>query len=172
MPSRFSVRQLARQFCGLAWSPNGKFLAFPDRESPESPRSIFLLDVETREKRKLTTPPAEWTGDGLSVFSPDGRSLAFARTQGGFPSDIYVLALSENGEPRGEPRPITKDGKDDLRVRLDRLTAAPWCLPRTTAACTRCGGWPLPAGNPNASAWGATSASGLRSHARGTARRM
>jgi len=109
IPSRFSIRQLAKQFCGLAWSPNGKFLAIVDMESPESPRSIFLLDVETREKRKLTTPPADWTGDGLSVFSPDGRSLAFARTRAGFPSDIYVLALSENGEPRGEPRPITKD---------------------------------------------------------------
>ena len=109
--SWFDIRQLARQFCGLAWSPNGKFLAIVDLESPESPRSIFLLDIETREKRKLTTPPADWVGDGMSAFSPDGRTLAFARTRGGYPSDIYVLALSENGEPRGEPRPITKDNK-------------------------------------------------------------
>ena len=109
--SWFDIRQLARQFCGLAWSPNGKYLAIVDRETPESPRSIFLLDVGTREKRKLTTPPADWVGDGLSAFSPDGRTLAFARTRGGYPSDIYVLALSESYEPRGEPRPITKDNK-------------------------------------------------------------
>ncbi len=107
----FGIRQLARQISGLAWSPNGKFLTIVDRESPESPRSIFLLDVETREKRKLTTPPANWIGDGLSVFSPDGRSLAFARTSRGWPSDIYILSLSENGDPRGEPKPITKASK-------------------------------------------------------------
>jgi dipeptidyl aminopeptidase/acylaminoacyl peptidase len=110
-PAWFSIRQLARQVCGLAWSRNGKFLAIVDRESPESPRSIFLLDVETREKRKLTTPPSDWAGDGLSAFSPGGRTLAFARTHGGYPSDIYVLALSENGEPRGAPKPITKDNR-------------------------------------------------------------
>jgi Tol biopolymer transport system component len=109
--SWFGIRQLARQISGLAWSPNGKYLAIVDRETPESPRSIFLLDVETREKRKLTTPPADSVGDGLSAFSPDGRSLAFARTRGGWPSDIYVLALTDNYEPRGEPRPITKDNK-------------------------------------------------------------
>ncbi len=108
--SWFGIQQLAKQISGLAWSPNGKFLAIVDKESPESPRSIFLLDVESREKRKLTTPPADWAGDGLSVFSPDGRSLAFARTRVGWPSNIYVLSLSENGEPRGEPRQITKGG--------------------------------------------------------------
>jgi Tol biopolymer transport system component len=105
------IRQLARQFYGLAWSPNGKFLAVVDRESPESGHSIFLLDIESRERRKLTTPPAGWIGDGLSAFSPDGRTLAFARRRGGYPSDIYVLALSETGEPRGEPRPIQKVDK-------------------------------------------------------------
>ena len=109
--SRFGLRQLARQFCGLAWSPNGKFLAIVDSESLQAPNSIFLLDVETREKRKLTTPPADWYGDGLSAFSPDGRNLALARSRHVYPSEIYVLALSENGEPRGEPRPITKDNR-------------------------------------------------------------
>ncbi len=105
------IRQLARQICGLAWSPDGKFLAIVDRETPDSSRSIFLLDVEKREKRKLTAPPEDWVGDGLSAFSPDGRSLAFARTRGGWPSDIYVLAISESGEPRDEPRPLTTDSK-------------------------------------------------------------
>ena len=112
--SWYGMRQLARQVCGLAWSPGGNFLAFVDRETSESPRSLFLLEVETRARRKLTTPPAGWPGDGLSAFSPDGRSLAFARSRGGWPSDIYILALSESGEPRGEPRPITNDTRTIL----------------------------------------------------------
>ncbi len=93
----------------MAWSPNGRFLTFVDREERGSPRSLFLLDVETREKRKLTSPQAGTPGDGLSAFSPDGRYLAFARSRGGWPSDIYILALSGSGEPRGEPRAITND---------------------------------------------------------------
>jgi Tol biopolymer transport system component len=109
--SWIDIRQLAKQFFGLAWSPNGKYLTFVDRETPGSPRSLYLLDVETREKRKLTEPPAGWVGDGLSVFSPDGRSLAFARQRGGYPTDIYLLRLSEKGEARGEPKPVTKDAR-------------------------------------------------------------
>ena len=106
---RFPVRGMARQFCGVAWSPNGKFLAITDRESPKSPSSIFLLDVETRVRRKLTTPPAGEFGDGVSAFSPDGRALAFARSRFTYQSDIYILPLSESGEPSGEAQQITSD---------------------------------------------------------------
>ena len=100
---------LARQYCGLAWSPDGKSLAIVDKESPQAPNSIFLFNIETREKRKLTAPPSG-SEDGVSAFSPDGRMLAFARRP--FPnplSDIYVLPLSESSEPRGKPGRITRD---------------------------------------------------------------
>ena len=106
----FGLRQLARPISGLAWSPDGRFPAMVDREPPQSPRSIFLLDIGTGERRKLTTPPAGWAGDGLSAFSPDGLSLAFARTRFGWPSDIYVQALSENGELRGSPDRLRRTG--------------------------------------------------------------
>jgi Tol biopolymer transport system component len=97
------------EFCGLAWSPDGKFLAIVDKESEQASASIFLLDVETREKRRLTTPPSGFW-DGASAFSPNGRSLAFQRGHGTFPpSDIYVLPLSASGQPLGEPRQITHD---------------------------------------------------------------
>ncbi len=98
----------ARQFCGLGWSPNGRFLTMVDKESPQAPNSIFLLDIETREKRKLTAPPSGFR-DGLSVFSPDGRTLAFQRFPGLPLSDIYVLPLSASGQPQAEPRRITHD---------------------------------------------------------------
>jgi eukaryotic-like serine/threonine-protein kinase len=98
-----------RQFCGLAWSPDGKFIAIVDKESEQASPSIFLLDVETREKRRLTTPASEFW-DGALAFSPDGRSLAFQRGRASVPpSDIYVLPLSASGQPLGEPRQITHD---------------------------------------------------------------
>jgi len=106
----------AMPFCGLSWSPNGRFLTFVDRESPQAPFSIYLLDIDTREKRKLTTPPPGFD-DGLSVFSQDGRSLAFLRLPGAPLPEIYILPLSENGQPRGKPQQITKD--NSLLLGLD-----------------------------------------------------
>ena len=98
----------AKQFCGLAWSPNGRFLTIVDKDSLQAPNSLFLFDIKRREKRKLTTPPRGFE-DGLSVFSPDGHSLAFARRPGLPLSDIYVLSLSDSGQPRAEPHQITND---------------------------------------------------------------
>ena len=93
----------------LAWSPNGRFLAIVDRVPTASPRRIFLLDFETRKTQRLTTPAGEaW--DGLPAFAPDGGSLAFVRGGPRRPlSDVHVLRISENGEPRGEPRRLTSD---------------------------------------------------------------
>jgi Tol biopolymer transport system component len=41
-----------------AWSADGKSVAIVDRTSPQAPLSIFLLSVETGEKKQLTSPPA------------------------------------------------------------------------------------------------------------------
>ncbi len=106
---RFGASVMARQFCGLAWSPDGNFLSIVDRESPQAPSSVFLLDLATRVRRKLTTPPPGWYGDGLSAFSPDGRTLAFARSNITYASEIYTLAIGQDGTPRAEPRPLTHD---------------------------------------------------------------
>jgi len=93
---------------GLAWSPNGTFLAMIDRISEQDPDSIFLLNIDTREEQRLTTPPSgSW--DGMCAFSPDGRSLAFLRGRDTPQSDIYVLPVSDSGEPRAEPRRMTRE---------------------------------------------------------------
>lgn len=64
---------------GLAWSPDGRFLAVVDGPSSEGPPAIFLLSVDTGEKRRSTSPPAKIWGDLQPCFSPDGNTLAFAR---------------------------------------------------------------------------------------------
>ncbi len=99
-----------REFCGVSWSPNGRFLTFVDKESPESPRSIFLLDIGTREVRKLTTPPPGLQ-DGFSAFSRDGRMLAFSRDAAHPMSNLYVLPLSDKGEPEADPLHLTHDNE-------------------------------------------------------------
>jgi len=85
---------------GLAWYPDGKWLAFPDKGS------IWLFSVDTGEKRKLTFPPAG-ANDDTPAFSPDGEHLAFSRNVATLMSEIYLLGLSRDLAPRGEPKRLT-----------------------------------------------------------------
>ncbi|HSB18356.1 MAG TPA: winged helix-turn-helix domain-containing protein, partial [Bryobacteraceae bacterium] len=93
-----------RQFPLVAWSPDSKWVAFANRDSPEQPYSLFLLSPETGEKRQLTSPPKKSVGDGGVAFSPDGRQLAFVRLMSSGYGHLYVLPLSEEFRPTGEPR--------------------------------------------------------------------
>jgi Tol biopolymer transport system component/DNA-binding winged helix-turn-helix (wHTH) protein len=86
------------------YSPDGKFLAIPDKNSPSEPLSIHLLSIETRERRKLTTPPAGIIGDHNPAFSPDGKWLAFNRSSRWSTEDLYVMRLAG-----GEPKRLTFD---------------------------------------------------------------
>jgi Tol biopolymer transport system component len=103
--------ELAPQYpgVGLSWSPDGKYLALVDKIAPREPASIFLLSVETGDKRKLTSSPTEYVGDFGPRFSPDGKKLAFGRFSSVLSSEIYVLPVTSDGRPLGEPRRLTHD---------------------------------------------------------------
>jgi Tol biopolymer transport system component/DNA-binding winged helix-turn-helix (wHTH) protein len=92
----------------IAWSPDGKWLVVSDAPSYGGVMSLFLLSVETGEKRRLTLPPNEYD-DVDPAFSLDARHLAFARYIGanGSSSDLYVLNLSPDLQPEGSPERIT-----------------------------------------------------------------
>lgn len=80
---------------GLAWSPDGQFLAFPDKATQAEPRRIVLLSVDTGETRMLTSPPWNYGGDILPAFSPDGQTLAFARMHDMAVHDLYRIELAD-----------------------------------------------------------------------------
>jgi Tol biopolymer transport system component len=92
----------------LAWSPDSRWLAVCDwaEDSPGRLRlSVFLLSVDSGERRRLTWPPEDSIiGDVLPAFSPDGRTLAFSRYSSVLKADLYLLDLDEDLNPRGEPR--------------------------------------------------------------------
>jgi len=91
----------------LAWSPDGNSLVISDRDSLAEPFALFLLSIETGEKRKVTSPPAQLAGDSSPAFSPDGRTLAFSRNIDAGLGDLYLLAFSEGLKPAGEAKRIT-----------------------------------------------------------------
>jgi YD repeat-containing protein len=81
-------------------APDGKFLAVADKNSQEEPLSIYLVSIETGEKRKLTAPAAGASGDSYPAFSPDGKTLAFLRASSRATTDLYLLNLDGDATPR------------------------------------------------------------------------
>jgi eukaryotic-like serine/threonine-protein kinase len=57
------------------FSPDGKTIAISSRESAAAQLGIFLVSVETGQRKRLTTAPGA-AYDFQSRFSPDGRSIA------------------------------------------------------------------------------------------------
>jgi Tol biopolymer transport system component len=73
------------------WSPDGRFLLLS--RDVDDQLDLFLLDVETRTERRLTTAPeSEYTAD----FSSDGSRIAFhAETDSG--SHIVIMNIDGSG---------------------------------------------------------------------------
>jgi len=93
----------------LTWSPDGNSLVVSDRDKPKEPTGLFLLAIDTGEKRRLTSPPSpaiwDWSGDSCPSLSPDGRTLAFIRTVD-VKADLYLLAVSDGLKAVNEPKRI------------------------------------------------------------------
>jgi len=88
---------------GLAWSPEGKWLAFVDSPPADLSISIFLLSTQSGERRRLTLPP-RLAADYEPAFSPDGRNVAFLRSFDPTTHELYVVPAAG-----GEPRQLTAD---------------------------------------------------------------
>ena len=96
----------------LSWFPNGKWLVAAYEPAGE-PSALFLVSVEGGEMRKLTAPPqnlGRYYGDQQPAVSPDGRAVVFSRNFEGQLSDLYILELSEDLSPKGQPKRVTFDG--------------------------------------------------------------
>lgn len=91
-----------------AVSPTELVLAYIDHPSASEDFDIYLLDLETLEKTRLTTQPGR---DSSPVWSPDGSRILY-RSRVGDTSDIWVMdadgsnaqRLTDNGADNFDPR--------------------------------------------------------------------
>ena len=90
----------------VAWAPDSKTLVVADRMSADEPVSLFVVALETGERRRLTAPPPKTFGDGSPSFSLDGNTVAFVRTASLSVQDIYRVPLKG-----GEPKRLTFDNR-------------------------------------------------------------
>ncbi|MCG6924455.1 MAG: protein kinase [Acidobacteria bacterium] len=75
----------------------------------EGPFHLALFSVETGERQRLTTPPANSLGDVGPALSPDGRTLTFTRQLTSRTSHLLLLPLDPGNRPTGDPRRIAAE---------------------------------------------------------------
>jgi len=92
----------------LAWCPESNCLVVTDSLGEGKPAALFLVSLESGEKRQLTNPQPLTPGDTNPAISPDGRWLVFRRNASGpFTGELYRLALAKSFIAMGEPQRLT-----------------------------------------------------------------
>lgn len=87
----------------LSWTPDGNWLAVGGELPPGEPWGIWLISADGQQHRRLTRKPTRSWGDYRPTFSPDGRWMAFVRLTTAEVSSVYLLELSADMQPIGEP---------------------------------------------------------------------
>jgi Tol biopolymer transport system component len=92
----------------LAWCPDSNCLVVTDSPGEGKPPALFVVSLETGEKRQLTYPQPPKAGDTNPAISPDGSWLVFRRNASGpFTGELYRLPLGRGLTAAGEPRRLT-----------------------------------------------------------------
>ena len=91
----------------VAWCPDASCLFVTDSPGKEKPDALFVVSVESGEKRQLTRPRPPALGDASPAVSPDGRTLVFRRTTSYSIGELYRLALGPGITAAGEPELVT-----------------------------------------------------------------
>lgn len=102
-----TVARLARMSSKLSWSSNGKHIAV-EGVADDGSRGIEIVSYETGERFPVTEPPSG-AMDTSPAFSPDGRTLAFARGSSTSTIAVYSVELNDSGEPAAEPKRLTRE---------------------------------------------------------------
>ncbi|HVH85701.1 MAG TPA: hypothetical protein VM912_03200, partial [Terriglobales bacterium] len=93
----------------LSWTPDSRSLVLANKPRADGPTALFLLDVQSGERRQVTFPPAGILGDGCAAVSPDGHTLAFCRCAqfGAWLTDLYTVQLGAG--PQHETKQFTAE---------------------------------------------------------------
>ncbi len=100
---------LSDMFWALAWTPDSKGVVLPWAEPGKAGEGLYLISVETEDKRKLT----DNSSDTAPAFSPGGDIMAFTRGNW-LASDLYLLRLDKGYKPHGEPQKVPSENRSSL----------------------------------------------------------
>ena len=103
--------QLLRAF-SVAWCPDSTCLVVTDSLGEGQPDALFVVSLESGDRRQLTSPQHPLAGDTDPAVSPDGNSLVFRRNVAPFIGDLYRLRLRTGLIPTDEPSRLTPTAMD------------------------------------------------------------
>jgi serine/threonine protein kinase/Tol biopolymer transport system component len=110
-PQGASPEQLTTDGSRPAFSPDGRYLVYQSESAPLVadtaapaivPSHLFLLDLETKQNRPLTTSGQPDGGHGAPCFTPDGKHVVFS-TSYRARSEIWAVEVET-----GTLRPLVK----------------------------------------------------------------
>lgn len=90
-------QKIAEMGIGLAWSPDGREIAYVAPYPPYGTGGIVAQSLETGRVRELTRPKPYV--EGLVAWSPDGKQLAFFRSLSQSARELFVVP-SQGGDAR------------------------------------------------------------------------
>jgi Tol biopolymer transport system component len=97
----------------LAWCPDNNCLVVTDSPGEGKPAALFVVSLETGDKRPLTHPEFPAIGDTNPAVSADGSWLVFRRQASGLESgELYRLRLGRGLSAVGKLRRLTRTGMD------------------------------------------------------------
>ena len=92
----------------FAWSADSNYLVATDSPGEGKPDALFVISLETGDKRQLTYPQIPAAGDSNPTVSSDGRWLVFRRSPNAFYNgELFRLQLGSDVTAVGEPQRLT-----------------------------------------------------------------
>jgi Tol biopolymer transport system component len=92
----------------VTWCPDGTCFIATNSPGEGKPDALFVISIETGEKKQLTYPNPPTNGDSHPAISPDGSWLVFRRPAGGmYTGALYRVRLGKDFTAADEPQRIT-----------------------------------------------------------------
>jgi serine/threonine protein kinase/Tol biopolymer transport system component len=91
----------------VAWCPDSGCIVLTESMGESKPDALFVVSLESGEKRQLTHPDDSIYADSNPAISPDGRWLVFRRETAPFNGELTLFSLRSNMTTSGEPRRLT-----------------------------------------------------------------
>ncbi|MBK5292241.1 MAG: PD40 domain-containing protein [Acidobacteriia bacterium] len=100
------VQEITVNSVSLTWCPDNKCLIVTDTTGEGKPDALYVISLETGEKRQLTNPQPPVVADTNPAWSPDGESLLFLRRSTWAFGELHVLPIRRDVTAAGEARRI------------------------------------------------------------------
>ena len=112
---------------GTQWTPDGRWLVVADLDANDGENGLFLIGVESGERRTIVTAPLATVRYGGATVSPAGDAIAYVgcSVAGTAGCDLWLQPLGADLSPQGAARRLTDLHGTITGAELD----AGWSLP-------------------------------------------